>query len=141
MRFMSSLIVIALLLPACSISTGLRNAAADEAFLSALISPDRNNGKVVTLKGWVSMRHEDWNLWATPADRENWNTARCISLSGYDDLRDYAADFDGKFVEITGTFTSDATEGGRIVRLGACSDIALRVDGLSSVRLASARSP
>jgi hypothetical protein len=83
------------------------------------------------------MRHEDWNLWATPADHANGNTTRCISLSGYDDLRDHAADFDGKVVEITGTFISDATWGGRIVRLGACSDAALRVDGLSGVRLAS----
>lgn len=131
-------IICALLLSACSGSSAVKSIAADESFLSASMFHEKSDGELVTLRGWVSMRHEDWNLWATWSDHEDWNTTRCISLSGYDELRDHAKDFDGKLVEVTGTLLSDATERGRIVRLGSCREVAIRVNGLSSVRLVDA---
>lgn len=126
-----------LILVACSGPLAVKGMGPDKDFIALSVLPDGNDGRLVTLRGWVSMRHEDWNLWATQSDHENWNTVRCISLSNYDELRGHAREFDGRFVEITGTLIKDATNGGKLVRLGSCREVAISLDGLGSIRIVS----
>lgn len=115
-------------LVACSPASSLqREAVADPLFLQVAAAPQTFEGKTVTLRGWVSLRHEDRNLWVTKADHERWQTPRCLSLSLYDALLDRAGELDGRLVEVTGVVSSDASKGGRVIRLGACRDVAIAV--------------
>lgn len=87
--------------------------------------PDLYDGKVVTLRAHLSMSHENYNLWASLSDLKNGRTDRCISLENYEWLRDRSAEFDGKYVQVTGTFHRDIVGHRFIVRLEACSNAAL----------------
>lgn len=135
MRSLVRFVFFPIVLAACAGSPRLGIVPPDEAFILAATYPDYFDGKEVSLRGWITLRHEDWNLWATSADQEEWNTPRCISLSGYYSLRDEADEFDGRLVEVTGTILSDASLGGKVIRLGACRDVAIKISGPSSVKL------
>ncbi|TMN16529.1 hypothetical protein [Pseudoxanthomonas sp. X-1] len=107
----------------------------DETFLEVARNPDKFAGQVVTLRAWISVRHEDNNLWATLKDHENWETRRCISLVNYSSLEGMEAAMDGHFVQITGTVIDDASKSGTVLRLGSCRDVALEIAGPSSIKL------
>jgi len=122
------------LLACSSPGTPWRNVAVDGKFLDVAQSPQNFHGQVVTLRAWISLRHEDRNLWATWKDHESWETTRCISLTNYGSLEGMEASIDGRLVEVTGTIINDASKDGTVLRLGACRDIALEVLGASSVK-------
>lgn len=119
-----------LVVPACATSSAMR--LPDATFLQASKSPTAFDGKTITVRGWITLRHEDKNLWATWQDHENWETTRCISLVNYDSLNDA---LDGKYVEVTGVLRKDASNGGTLLRLASCRDVALEVMGPSAVKL------
>lgn len=108
---------------------------ADKNFLDVARSPGKFNGQVVKLRAWISVRHEDHNLWATWKDHENWETTNCISLVNHGSLEGWEAAVDGRFVEVTGTVIDDASEGGTVLRLGSCRDVALEIAGPSAIKL------
>jgi len=103
----------------------------DPEFLRAAESPGAFDGKTITIRGWITLRHEDKNLWATWRDHENWETTRCISIINYDSLDDA---LDGKYVEVTGVMREDASMGGTLLRLASCRNAAIEVDGPSAVK-------
>ncbi|WP_445513504.1 hypothetical protein [Stenotrophomonas sp. 3(2025)] len=109
---------------------------ADPLFLDVAAAPHAFEGQTVTLRGWVSLRHEDRNLWATKDDHERWQTSRCISLSLYASLLSRVSDLDGRMVEVTGVIRSDASKEGRVIRLGACRNAAVVVSELHQVSAA-----
>jgi len=104
----------------------------DPGFLDVAASPQTFDGQTVTLKGWLSLRAEDRNLWATRADHDAWRTDRCISLSMSAAKLDEISVLDGRVVEVTGVVSRDGSKGGSVIRLGACRDAAIVV---STVRL------
>lgn len=128
----AAIVVFSFLVVAC-VSREPAGQMADQRFVEIAINPSGYDGSVVTIKGWISLRHEDKNLWATWADHEDWNTERCISLVGYDKLD--ADALDGKYVEVLGVLRKDASENGAIIRLASCRDVAVEVNAASAVSL------
>ncbi|WP_279207352.1 hypothetical protein [Stenotrophomonas indicatrix] len=119
---------------ACSSMAPSRQATkADPLFLDVAAAPHAFEGQTITLRGWVSLRHEDRNLWATKNDHERWQTSRCVSLSLYASLLSRVSDLDGRVVEVTGVISNDASKGGGVIRLGACRDAAIAVSELHQV--------
>lgn len=104
---------------------------ADAVFLQVAKSPEAFDRKSVTVKAWITLRHEDKNLWATWRDHENWDTTNCLSLVNYDSLDD---EMDGKYVEVTGMVIADASNDGAIIRLASCRGAAIEVSGPSAIR-------
>ncbi|TAA39645.1 hypothetical protein [Pseudoxanthomonas winnipegensis] len=123
------------LLACTSIGYAGGDGPADEKFLDVARNPGKFNGQVVTLRAWISIRHEDKNLWATWKDHEDWETTNCISLVNYGSLEALEASIDGRFVQVTGTVIEDASKGGTVLRLGSCRDVALEIAGPSSIKV------
>lgn len=122
------------LLACSSLGTPERNIPADSTFLSVARSPQRFDGQVVTFRAWISLRHEDKNLWTTWRDHENWETTNCISLENYGVLEGMEPSVDGRYVELTGKIINDASEGGSVLRLGSCRDVAIEITGVSPIQ-------
>lgn len=107
----------------------------DPEFLKIAISPEDFDGEMVTIRGWMSLRFEDRNLWATRKDHEDWETRRCISLVNYSALKEVQGALDGRYVEVSGILRSDATMSGTLIRLASCRKVGIEISGASSVRL------
>ena len=122
------------LLACSSPDTPSRNVAVDSRFWEVAQSPQNFDGQVVTFRAWISLRHEDRNLWATWKDHQSWDTTRCISLANYGSLESMEASIDGRLVEVTGVIINDASKDGTVLRLGACRDVALELVGASSIK-------
>ena len=116
---------------ACA-STAFHQEAADPLFLQASMSPSDFEGREIVVRAWITLRHEDKNLWATWQDHEKWETAHCISLVNYDSLD---PSLDGRYVEIIGVIRSDASNRGNLLRFASCREVAIEVAGPSAVRL------
>lgn len=94
-----------------------------------LANPSAYSGKEVTIRGWVSLRHEDHGIWATKADYEKRDWRKCISLLNW--YSDEAANkaIDRTEILVTGIFDKDIVhdkEGRNLIRLGACSPARIR---------------
>jgi hypothetical protein len=109
----------------------------DQAFLNVASNPLAFEGKRVTVKGWVSLRDEDKNLWATWEDHEEWDTSKCISLMHYDVLQGREKQLDHQYVEVTGVLHRDASESGAIIRLAACRSVGIEIADAKSIKLIS----
>jgi len=137
MRAQVSLLIASLLLFSCSIpavgSQGVTTRMED-----VLAHPDLYNGKRLTFYAWVSLRHEDQNLWVTWNDHQNWETRKCMSLTNYDVLSGKATTLDGRLVKVTGIVRIDASEKGAFIRLAACRNLALELLDATSVELKDA---
>lgn len=96
----------------------------DPLLVDVLTRPAAYEGKTITVEAWISLADEDHNLWLDAGDHERWDTRRCISLIRYDDVPDPSL-LNGKRVRATGIVRNDASLNGRIVRLGACRNLAL----------------
>lgn len=120
----------------CTNVSNVKALVVDDIF-QILASPALYDGKEVTIRGWISMRHEDNNLWSTWQDHEAWNVNKCISLKNYFSKEDLRKSVDGKFVEIKGIFYMDADrdKNGLIVRSGSCNKFAIEFDGQSSIQI------
>ncbi|MGN6091865.1 MAG: hypothetical protein ACTHOL_05900 [Luteibacter jiangsuensis] len=94
--------------------------------VDVLTRPAAYEGKTITVEAWISLADEDHNLWLGPGDHERWDTRRCISLTRYDQVSDHLS-LNGKRVRATGIVRNDASFNGRIVRLGACRNLALEL--------------
>jgi hypothetical protein len=106
--------------------TAKPGADVDTLMVDVLARPGAFEGKTVTVEAWISLADEDHNLWLQAGDHEQWNTRRCISLTRYDDVPD-ASSLNGRRVRVTGVVRNDASQGGKIVRLGACRNLALEL--------------
>lgn len=85
--------------------------------------------KVVTIKGWASIRGEDYGIWATQDDYEKRNWKRCISLLNIYNDQALNESLDRKPVLITGTVFQDIfldKDGRQVVRLGTCNKVGIR---------------
>lgn len=128
--------ILACLCGACACSLRMeKSLPADERFIRVAENPQKFDGQEVTFRAWITLRHEDKNLWATMNDQSSWNTLRCLSLINYDSLSGLEPDLDGRVVEVTGTVVGDASRGGKLLRLGACRDVAIEISGASAIRL------
>jgi len=107
---------------------------ADETFLDVARRPQAFEGQTVTMRAWITLRHEDKNLWATWTDHQSWNTERCVSLINYDSLENFEQALDGHFVEVVGTVVSDASREGTLLRFASCRDVAIEISGPSAIR-------
>lgn len=122
----------ALFIAGCASGSIAHKAEPDANFLKISESPSSYDGKAVTVEAWITLRHEDKNLWATWQDHENWETTRCISLSNYDSLSEK---LDGKRVKVTGVLHADASNGGKLLRLASCRSVAIEVSGPNAIEL------
>lgn len=97
--------------------------------MDVLINPGAYAGNVVTIKGWVSLRHEDYGIWATEADYEKRDWKKCISLlNRYSDEAANGA-IDRTEILVTGIFDDDIYHdkaGQNVIRLGTCSPAGIR---------------
>lgn len=132
MRVWCFVLVTTVLAASACTSVALRQEVADPLFLKAAMSPSDFEGKEVVVRAWITLRHEDKNLWATWQDHENWETMHCISLINYDSLD---KSLDGRYVEVTGVVHSDASSGGNLLRLASCREVAIEIVGSSAVTL------
>lgn len=130
----SCLFLASVLLTACASYTA-KNVGADPLFLDVVSSQKAFDGKTVTFNAWITLRHEDRNLWATWKDHENWETRQCISLTNYDALNGLEASLDGQYVRITGVIRSDASDNGKVIRLGSCQKMALEITDANSIEV------
>lgn len=112
--------VLVLLLTACSTSqhdrarTYLRPSEIN-------VSPSSFDGKRVTIRGFLTMRFEDRNLWDSEESHKNWDSKQCISIVNYYWLGTKEKELDGKFVEIVGVYMKDADEDGKVIRMASCN--------------------
>jgi hypothetical protein len=113
--------------------------SADQGFVrieDLLANPSNFDGKTITVKGWASIRHEDYGLWASRADYEARNWRRCISLLNTYNDPNKNLQLDRTEVTITGMIYKDVfhTQDGKpVIRLGACNPVGIRfadTDGL-----------
>lgn len=125
-----AVIAFSLLATGC-VSKGPSRQEVHQHFLEIADNPSEFDGRTIRVTGWISLRHEDKNLWATPSDHEDWNIKHCISLIGYDKLN--ADALDGKYVEVNGVLRKDASESGNLIRLASCRDVAIEIENASSV--------
>jgi hypothetical protein len=130
----SSFFTIITLLNGCT-GVHIKNQRIDPVFLKVIESPAAFDGQKVKINAWITLRHEDKNLWASWQAHENWDTQKCISLIGYDALEKAQNRLDGRYVEITGVIRSDASQKGSIIRLASCRDIALEIVDEASLRV------
>jgi len=92
--------------------------------------------QVITVKGWASIRNEDYGIWENKNDYEKRSSDKCISLLNFYSDRNRNKELDRNFVLITGTFSKDVfhdKNGQDVIRLGACSQFGIRFiepDGL-----------
>jgi hypothetical protein len=99
------------------------------------------DGRIVTIKGWASLRHEDYGIWATEDDYKKRNWKRCISLLNHYPDEAKNKELDRRSVLITGVFNNDILHnesGVDIVRLGTCSKFGIRFvepDGLRETQI------
>ncbi|MCX7556715.1 hypothetical protein OS187_07750 [Xanthomonadaceae bacterium JHOS43] len=131
MRYFIMLMATIISVSACT-SAAIRHEAADPLFLKVAMSPSDFEGQEIVVRAWITLRHEDKNLWATRQDHENWETVHCISLINYDSLD---PSLDGRYVEVTGVVRSDASNGGNLLRFASCREVAIEVAGPSAIRL------
>jgi len=132
MKMLGFMLVAAVLVASACTPVALRQDVADPLFLKAAMSPSDFEGKEVVVRAWITLRHEDKNLWATWHDHENWETIHCISLINYDSLD---KSLDGRYVEVTGVVRSDASNRGDLLRFASCRDVAIEIVGPSAVKL------
>jgi hypothetical protein len=102
-----------------------------------LANPTAYTGHTITIKGWVSLRAEDYGLWATKSDYEKGDMQKCISiLNKHDDEKTNRA-FDRTYALVTGVIVPDSyhdAEGRFIVRLNACNKVGMRFEKPSGMR-------
>lgn len=132
-KMTATLALCAVAVASCAVSNS-KNIPVDPGFLNAASDSLSLDGKSVVVRGWISLRHEDKNLWATWHDHEQWETSRCISLINYDSLVGQENLLDGKYVEVTGILRSDASEEGRLIRLASCRNVGIEILGVSSIK-------
>lgn len=132
MKMLCFILTATILFTSACTSVAMRQEVADPLFLRAAMSPSDFDGQEVVVRAWITLRHEDKNLWATRQDHENWETVHCISLVNYDSLD---ASLDGRYVEVTGVVRSDASNGGNLLRFASCREVAMEVAGPSAIRL------
>ncbi|MGH8037669.1 MAG: hypothetical protein ACREPD_08015 [Stenotrophomonas sp.] len=122
----------ALLVCACApTGTTKPTRSGDQSLLDVASDPYAFDGRDVSITAWITYRHEDLNAWATARDHEEWNTVRCLSLSNYDSFDKDLKALDGRYARISGAVVSDASEGGSLLRFGACRDVAIRLISVS----------
>lgn len=127
-----AILLAGLTLSACMPTVWAQPDRADSLFLAAAASPAKFDGQSIVIKAWITLRHEDKNLWATWKDHENWNTLHCISLVNYDSL---PASLDGAYVQVEGVLRSDSSQNGSLVRLASCRDVALDISGPGAIKV------
>jgi hypothetical protein len=99
------------------------------------------DGRIVTIKGWASLRHEDYGIWASEEDYKKRNWKRCISLLNHYSDEAKNKQLDRRSVLITGVFNNDIfhnESGVDIVRPGSCSRFGIRFvepDGLREIQI------
>lgn len=116
------------LLAACATPPG-RDSPTWVSVNDVLAKPSEVDGKVVTIKGWASIRHEDYGIWATQADYESRNWKQCISLLNFYSDDALNKSLDRTTVLITGIIQRDVfhdKDGGAVVRLGTCNQMGIR---------------
>jgi hypothetical protein len=96
---------------------------------SALVAdPALYDGKRVRVAGWVTLEPESYNLWESPGFQDGFDTDHCISLQNYERFWSKESKFNRRWVVASGVFYADATGGRPMVRLNACSKLALALD-------------
>ena len=123
------------LLTACAGPRTVASPLPDFTFLEVARNPVNFDGKVVTVRGWITVRDEDKNLWATWEDHEKWRTPQCISLIHYDLLRGSEKALDGRYVEIRGVLRADASKQGNVIRPASCRDPGIEIADRSSIKI------
>lgn len=83
------------------------------------------DGKQVTVVAWMTLGHEDANLWTDAQDMNSRRTIHCVSLENFDDLLEAKGALNGHRVELTGTFRKDVVGESGTIRFSACSRSAL----------------
>ena len=132
MKMLGFVLMVTILSTSACTSVATRKAAADPLFLKVAMSPSDFDGQEIVVRAWITLRHEDKNLWATRRDQKSWETVHCISLINYDSLD---ASLDGRYVEVTGVVRSDASNGGSLLRFASCRELAIEVSGPSAIRV------
>lgn len=90
------------------------------------------DGETIMLKGWASVRFEDYGIWASREDHAANNWKRCISLLNRFDDRARNAALDGRGVMLVGVLEADIyrrTDGPLVVYLGPCNRTGIRFLG------------
>ena len=132
MKMLGFVLMVTILSTSACTSVATRKAAADPLFLKVAMSPSDFDGQEIVVRAWITLRHEDKNLWATRRDQKSWETVHCISLINYDSLD---ASLDGRYVEVTGVVRSDASNEGSLLRFASCRELAIEVSGPSAIRV------
>ena len=132
MKMLGFVLMVTILSTSACTSVVIRKAAADPLFLKVVMSPSDFDGQEIVVRAWITLRHEDKNLWATRRDQKSWETVHCISLINYDSLD---ASLDGRYVEVTGVVRSDASNEGSLLRFASCRELAIEVSGPSAIRV------
>jgi len=119
------------------VENGAKTPIENLSFKDITTSPNSYHKKLIRIKGWISMRHEDHNLWVTWNDHEKWKTKNCISLKYYFTSKEVRQSMDAKLVEVTGIFNMDAdhNETGPVIRLGVCNKFSIELTEPSAVKI------
>lgn len=136
MKFSFSLWFLAIFLTGCANSMEANNS--DSIAVDDVISHASDfDEKIITIKGWASVRPEDYGIWASEDDYKKRNWRRCISLLNFYSDKSINKSLDQKVVLITGKFMKDIfhdKNGQEIVRMGTCSQYGIRFIEPSGLR-------
>jgi hypothetical protein len=129
-------LLLAGILSSCSTSQTVQLKAWTE-IDDVLANPTAYSGKTVTIRGWISIRHEDYGVWATSDDYANRNRRRCISLLNTTGDNELNRSLDRTYALVTGKINSDSyrdSEGRGIIRLGSCNRVAIGFEKPTSIQ-------
>ena len=103
--------------------------------------PQAYDGRVVTLTGFLGLEEDSYNVWATDVAMYDLDRNACVSLKRWPRDPKVRQRLDAEWGSVTGIFTADArVKGGRrIIRFGACSDMAIDIAEVADIRLVEHR--
>lgn len=97
------------------------------------------DGTQVKLRGYLLLRYENIDIGDTKEGyKGSDNVSHCVALINNAWLYEQAKTYDGKYVEITGTYRRDAADG-NIIRLTMCNKSALELDSSTPPRIVGKR--
>jgi len=91
-------------------------------------SPQRYDGRVIKVRGFLLDETEDFAIWDQQSDiaDKNVGLSHCISVLYPAEMKTAVHRLNRRFVEVSGTFDKDVVRDG-IIRLGLCNRSAIRL--------------
>ena len=110
----------------------------DPKFIEVTSSPEIYDGKIITVRGWIRLERENFNLFWSPlerADVTNGPKLNCMTINNPGILKGRWERLTQHYVRVTAKFTADLTEGGKYFLFFGCSESGISIASSDDVVL------